>query len=260
MRPVQLGNLTSGITRLREKSNASERSLFDLTNAFVTASRSVKPRPGTKYVATLPATTEGIVSFQNKLWTFSNKPETVADPLFKVAVLMNPDDPGELLHEIHFADAYLGFLYVVAQFQSGAVWHYWLQSNGSWKANSIVSAGAVTEPTVANGLAFKPSRATDPAPFWQASVPRSVGDRVSPTVANGFEYEVIETIGDGPRSGEIEPTWKAIEGALVVEDVDLPVADTATAPATVAIDSGTLPSSVRDRFGNINETFGLQQK
>ena len=44
--PVTLSAVQAGITRLRTKGGASPESLYDLINGYVTAARTIAPRPG----------------------------------------------------------------------------------------------------------------------------------------------------------------------------------------------------------------------
>ena len=137
-----------------------------------------------------------------------------------------------LLKEIHFAAAYLGGIYVVAEFnvtdstllaEFGSVFHYWIQSSISgdnaneWTANTDYQIGDVVIPTSPNGLTYIASRALPANPVWAPNTIETVGNIVEPTVANGFKYTVTNTLGAVPTTGETEPTWPLSDGATVLE-------------------------------------------
>jgi len=220
LRQVNLGSLKTGITRLRDKGGASPESLFDLLNGHVDASGAPTSRSGTTLDHTLPAGTKGLCAFEGKLHVFALEVIDPGSDEYVVDVLAHPDIAfAGTLKEIHFAKPFLGFLYVVAEFSDGSVYHYWLQSAGSWKANTMYLRGAVIEPTTPNGLAYEATGGPNPA-AWQASTKYTVGDVVQPTVYNGWQYTVIEADGDNPTSSANEPEWLTTEGAQVIEDVD----------------------------------------
>lgn len=258
MRTVSLTTATAGITRQRDKGGARPDTLFDLLNAYVTAAGNIRPRPGTVTEHTLPEGTKGLTAFRDKLHVFAITPTDPGDARFQTNVLVHPENPETPLQEIHFAEPFLGFLYVVAEFAGGDVFHYWLQSLGPWEPNKVYAFGSVVEPTTPNGLGYSAAPANPAAPVWQPNIPRQVGDRVSPTVPNGFEYEVIEVIGDDPKSGATEPNWPTVEDATIFEDVNIP---TPSSPSTGGSGSQPPPSTI-DRYGGgggIGGDFDLRQ-
>lgn len=252
-RVVTLNAVDGGINRLRNKGGAKPTELYDLLNAYVTADGGVKSRPGTVEIVQLPAGTKGLCSVNGGLVVFSHEAKTIpaSTPAVTCEILANPDAPTSPIHEIHFAGPFLGgddgaYLYVVAEYENGQTWHFWLQHPAEWEAETAYKLGQLVEPTTPNGYAYRAHRATPPGIVWAPNVARAVGDVVEPTVANGFEYEVIDTIGDEPRSGTVEPTWPTEEGATINEDVDL---TQPTAPSTGDDDgSTTLPDDVAARY------------
>lgn len=245
MRQFALTTAKGGINRLRDKGGASKDSLYDLVNGYVTQTNSIKPRPGTRRAYSLPAGTKGMCAFHEKLHVFSSDVVTSSDPMVVIDVLRHPDNQLLPLLEIHFSSPFLGYLYVVAEWLNGDVYHYWLQENGAWQANHVYLEGEVIQPTIPNGYAYQATRLTPAAPVWKALEPRAVGDIVEPTVGNGYQYEVIDTIGLNPASGATEPAWIAEDGAIVYEDAT-GGSSTTTPPTSAPV----VPPSVKDRYGS----------
>lgn len=253
MRQVALTTSKGGITRLRTKGAALNDSLFDLENGYVTAARTIRMRPGTRRLHELPPGTKGCVGFRGLLWVFSTTP--VMDPPegIEVVVLRSPDGADREIAEIHFAEPFLGFLYVVAEFDDGNVYHYWLQDAQEWSPDTVYAANSLVRATVdGSPFVFRASRADSPNPVWLPGVARQIGDKVEPTVYNGFFYEAVAVTGASPRSGNTEPLWPTSEGAQVVDSPDItpappPAASGATPPPT-----GTSPEvQGRYSFGDI---------
>lgn len=266
MRTAVLNNANLGINRLRTKGGAAENSLYDLINGFVNLAGTIQSRPGTDAIVTLPANTKGMVAYNEKLYVFSHEAATPDNALVVVEVIVDPMDPSSPIKEIHFAAPYLGYLYVAAEFESGNTYHYWglgLTSvvGNPWEADTAYKVGDFVTPTVPNGFRYRARRLGDPNPLWAPDVARSVDDVVEPTVANGFKYTVIDTVGDSPKSGKVEPVWPAYDEGVVVEDVDLgPPAQTPADP-TGPSDPGQTdpggsqppPPGIRDRYGRWQE-------
>jgi hypothetical protein len=141
----------------------------------------------------------------------------------------------------------MGSLYVVAEFVSGDVYHFWPNAAGEWVANTAYSAGDVIEPSTPTGFNYRATRLGAAYPQWAANVPRAVSDIVEPTTYNGFGYIVTDTSGDTPASGTTEPTWPTEDGAQITEDTEGAV----TAPPVANSGPGdyVLPSDVTDRYG-----------
>lgn len=250
---MELTPLKSGINRLRTKGGADPASLYDLVNGYVDIAGNPTSRPGTRSLVILPAGSQGLCAFAGKLHVFAMTPIDPGDSRFVVDVLIHPDPnfTGTLV-AIHFAKAFLGFLYVVAEFSDGQVFHYWLQSNDPWQANTIYLTSDTVRPTSVNGFIYRPTTQNNPA-AWAANTQYVIGDQVQPTVYNGYAYEVVEIDGDVPASGNVEPTWVASDGALVYEDVDNTPAPTTTTG------TNTSPGGSRyDNFPGRSKTGALE--
>jgi hypothetical protein len=251
MRDAPLTVLKGGINRLRTRGGARADTLYDLLNAYLTEDGTVKVRPGSFRVANLPESTKGLTYFDGSRHTFAAA--VVAVPAgYTLHVLVHPEqDPGEAvipLKRIHFAEPFLGYLYVVAEFDDDTVWHYWLRGKATWAANTVYTIGDIVFPTVRNGLAYMATRVGAPNPVWSPNVPRTIGDIVEPTSANanGYYYTVVNTSGLTPTSGSVEPNWPAAAGAEVTESTDI----TPDSTDTDATDPTNNPGSdITDRYG-----------
>lgn len=134
--------------------------------------------------------------------------------------------------EIHFAQPFLGGLYVVAEFDVnseiaaalGTVFHFWIQSSeggdnaNTWQKNTDYRIGDVVIPSVPNGLTYIASRRGAANPIWTPNTQKQVGDKVEPTVPNGFYFTATSVAGDNPTTGATEPVWPTSDGALVQEN------------------------------------------
>lgn len=253
MRDAPLTAIKGGLNRLRTKGGARADSLYDLLNGYVTKDRTVKVRPGTVRVQTLDSNTKGLVSFQGSIHVFASTSTTVPAG-YILHILTHPDtdeDTTVPLERIHFARPYLGYLYVVAEFDDTGyderqIFHFWLQSGGVWEADKIYHHGDIVEPTVANGIAYQATRLSSPLPSWQAGVPRTIGDQIEPTVYNDFFYTVVDTVGDNPISGTTEPEWPEEDGARIFEDTEGFADETPTTTEPPSTQQPT--SSVVDRY------------
>lgn len=237
------------MTRLRDKGGANPNSLFELTNAQVTAARTIRSRPGTTLVATLPAQTRGLAVYLGQLTTFCHEPVTVPASI-RLEVIRHPSQPDLPLREIHFAAPHMGFLYVVAEYGNGDTFHFWLETIAPWTPNAVVIPGQTVTPNVQTGYLYQASRTDTPSPLWQPGVARALNDRIEPTVANGYRYRVAEVFGPRPASGRAEPLWPTAAGQRVTESVQI------DPPTTTAVTSGTGPTAaerpivdgLRDRY------------
>ncbi len=246
-RLVQLDSAEAGLTRLRIKGGANKSSLYDLLNGYVDSSGSIQSRDGTVQVAVLPAGTIGLCSFRGELVVFGTAEATMPAG-FRLEILTHPTDTDRTLREIHYAGAFLGYLYVVAEWDNGDVFHYWLQRQTTWKPNTFYDLGELVEPTIRNGYAYRATRLGDPGVVWAPNVSRAMGDVIEPTGQNGYQYTVTNTIGADPRSGDLEPTWPTEDGATVDENTDV------GNPGGSGTGNNTPPSipppEVTDRYGN----------
>lgn len=246
MRPTFLSAVKAGITRLRDKGGASPDALYDLVNGYVTAARTIQCRPGTRIEVAAPEGTKGLVWFGGKYVVFSHQVVASTDALVEVEVICHPTDPALALADIHFAMPFLGYLYVVAEFENGDVRHYWLEKGELWEPNKVYLPGTLVRPATPNGLMYRVE--SDRAGYtpWAPDVARAEGDVVVPTVDNGFRYVVVEVTGSQARSGRTEPDWPAVVDATVYEDANLP---NPYQPGSGSDSYTQVPGDVGDRYG-----------
>lgn len=248
-RIVTLNAAKGGINRLRVKGGADPSTLYDLVNGYVDQAGVLRSRPGTKNTVTLPASaTKGMCAYDGKLIVFSHTPQTIpaSTPVVECEVLRHPSIPEMPIKDIHFAGPFLGYLYVVPEFDNGDVFHYWLQRGSTWEPGKTYLPGAIVTPTDPNGIAYQIDSGTGIYPVWVRNIARAIGDQVIPTVDNGYYYTVTDAFGPAPRSGATEPSWPTNAGATVFEDSD--VAN--PTPVLAENPGSTLSPEIKDRYGS----------
>lgn len=131
------------------------------------------------------------------------------------------------LKEIHFAAPFMGFLYVAAEFDVsqapaaaalGDTFHYWIQTSGEWKADTVYQIGQIVSPTVPNGFQYQAARISPANPVWTPSTIVAMDSIVEPTVPNGYYFTAVEVDGANPMTGILEPTWPTASGGIVAEN------------------------------------------
>jgi Concanavalin A-like lectin/glucanases superfamily len=205
VRPFPLTVLNGGINRLRVKGGASASQLYDLQNGYITNAGSISPREGTIRAATLTSATVGLAANNGVFNIFSNTFTTstaVVPAGYQLNVLVDPVNSTASPTIIWFAKPFMGFLYVVAQFSDSNIYHYWLQSNGTWTSNTVYKTGNIVTPIVQNGLAYQAVRDFPPNPTWSANAVVLAGAFVEPTQYTGFAYKSISVASDqGSQTG-----------------------------------------------------------
>jgi hypothetical protein len=248
-RQENLTVIKAGLSRQRVKGAALKDTLYDLLNGYVTTEKTVKVRPGTLLSQTLTTGTVGLVHHDAKFHVFADATVAGLPADYELHILKSPDDSSFDLTRIHFAEPFLGALYVVAEFAGGGIYHYWLQDASDWEATTDYEIGDVVSPTTPNGFVYKARRLAQANPAWSAGTPRAVTDVVEPTVENGFKYTVTQVVGPTPRSGSVEPEWPTEVGAVIIEDLDtedIPTADEAPTPDRTRDDF--IDETRRDRY------------
>lgn len=163
------------------------------------------------------------------------------------------------LEKIHFAEPFMGALYVIAEFSNGNVYHYWLQEGEQWEANKVYKAGDLVYPATPTGIVYRASRLGSANPAWAPNVLRYDGTEgvyydpsvIEPTVYNDYYYTCIAATGASPRSGSIEPDWPTEDGATVIESTDNP--PDVNIPTTTTVDTNTPASGTTDRYGTFTD-------
>lgn len=253
MARIVLNAIKGGIDRQREKGSPSPNVLFDLLNGYRNNAAKLVSRQGSRATHALPAdVTKGFCVFNEGFVVFSHTPQTVPAGV-TCEVLIHPTAPGLPLRQIYFAGPFLRFLYVVAEFVGGDIFHFWLRGADTWTENTAYRLGFGVQPTAPNGFVYVAGRLNDAFPVWAPNVLRTVGDQIEPTTPDGFYYEAVSTAGSNPRSGTVEPIWNAEDGALTVEDVS------ATAPTPPTTGPSTVPPNP-DPGGNYSNPGGSRPR
>ena len=255
MRAYPLTVLAGGINRLRVKGGAAANQLYDLQNAYITNAGSIDPREGTIRTATLATTNSvGLMAANGNFNIFSSQYSTAALPSgYVLNVLSDPNLVTATPVKIWFAKPFMGFPYVVAQFNNGDIWHYWLQNNGTWTSTTDYTSASIVLPPVVNGLAYQGVRDFPSQPNWTANTTITSGSYVEPNTATGFAYQAIAVAGNPVHTGAAEPVWPTIAGGIVQEfgDFDLSTTDAGTTQGnSVYSTAAALGSTLTDRYGD----------
>ena len=163
------------------------------------------------------------------------------------------------LEKIHFAEPFMGALYVIAEFSNGNVYHYWLQEGEQWQANKVYKSGDIVYPATPTGIVYRASRLGSANPAWAPNVLRYDGTEgssyepsiIEPTVYNDYYYTCIAATGASPRSGTIEPDWPTEDGATVIESADNP--PDVNIPTTTTEVTNVPASNTTDRYGTFTD-------
>lgn len=260
MNPKQLTVVKGGIDRLRTKGAALQDSLYDLLNGYVTERKTVVVRPGTFRDTALPAGTKGLTYFDGNLVVFAA--QTVAVPAgYKLYVITHPLAGATpiAINKIYFAEPFMGFLYVVANFVGyiSDYYHFWLQEGAVWQANHTYKFGDIVAPSTPNGFAYQASRLGSANLKWAAGVQRALNDVIEPTEYNDFYYTAVSVQGTNPRSGSVEPEWPTEAGAQITEDAD-GLGTAGSSDSTSAPNNADTPNpDTNDRYDIDDPSTGL---
>lgn len=254
MKPIPITAVRGGINRLKVKGGARADMLYDLVNAYITQQGTVVPREGTIRAAALTNQTVGLASFNGQLNVFATAMQSVPSG-FVCNLLLHPTNPAATLSKIWFAKPFMGFPYVVAQFSTGEVFHYWLQSNGPWAPSTVYMTGGIVTPLASpNGLAFQAVRDLAPNTTWQPETVVAVNQVVEPNTYNGYAFKAIAVQGTAPHTGSTEPTWPSVINGIVQEfgDFDMSSSSTGTTQLPAPTSSAPMPlgANITDRYGN----------
>lgn len=144
---------------LRKGASVQEANrLLDAKNVYITPGWRPRKRPGLLPPVILEAGTVGLVPYQGKLHTFYENPSaSVAhvNSLFVPHLLRSPTTNILALSKIHSAIVFNGFLYVVAEFVTGQVFHFYLDTDPTWTATTVLALGAFRQPAVPIGLRYE---------------------------------------------------------------------------------------------------------
>lgn len=259
LRPETLSASGAGMTRLRTKGGASKESLYELTNAYVTASKTPTQRPGTSWKFNFANTghtgnagkTKGLVFFKGIGYAFTHDTAFTSvggTGAFVVVVLRHPTSSSATVAKIHFAQPFMGLLYVVVEFSDGFVGHYWLQSPPAWVGLATHNANELVQPTTPNGFYYQCVQLQNP-PAWTPMLQYAIGDIVQPTVYNGLFYKVQAESGLGTppaRSGATEPVW---ETNILRPTLDFSTSSPPPTPSAPTVPPNAIPPGTSGQGG-----------
>jgi hypothetical protein len=254
MRPFPLTALKGGINRLRTKGGARADQLYDLLNGYVDQAGGIQPREGTIRDATLSSATVGLCVSDGVFHVFAKSLVTVPAG-YECNALVHPTNAALDPVYIWFVKPFMGFLYVVAQFSDGSIYHYWLQSSGTWKASSVWKNSDIVLPTTLNGLAYQAVRNSAVNPTWSTQTAVTLNMVVEPTTYTGYAYKATAVAGTSPHTGSVEPAWPTVTGGTVQEFGDFSTSSTASGDGTASTGEA-LSSTITDRYGNSSTVAG----
>lgn len=245
MRQVVLSAQKGGISRLREKGGASPDTLFDLTDAYVTTAKTIKQRPGLTADITLTEGTVGLAAYAGRFYVFAADFVAQTDARVTCVVLRHPSSAIAEVVKIHFAQPFLGRLYVVAEFDTSEIFHYWVTNAPDWTASTAYGYLQQVQPTVHTGLVYEASNVSTVV-SWSTGVTIVLGDERQPTTYNGFKYEAVAVTGTAPvKTSDVEPVWPTTEGQTIVEYSYGGTTSTPTAPTPTP----TYPPDIYSEYG-----------
>lgn len=245
MRQIVLSTQKGGISRLRDKGGASPETLFDGVNCYVTTAKTIRQRPGLPTFITLNPGTVGLATFDGVFYVFAEDFIAQDDPRVECVVLKHPTTSTRVITKIHFAQAFLGRLYVSAEFDNGDIYHYWVTNAPDWQADTIYGYRQQVIPTTPNGFVYEVTN-VDATPAWTGGETITLGMFRQPRTYNGFKFEAVAVTGTAPvKTGDTEPLWPTTEGAQVVEYSYGGV----TPPTTPPDPTPTFPPDVGGEYG-----------
>lgn len=172
-----------GLDRRKGASSSEPNKLRLLTNAYITTGKQIQKRHALKLFATLESGTVGLRAAGGKLNTFYEAGTiTHANTTFLARKLPHPT-LSQALSKIHYADMFAGYLYAVAEYAGGSIWHHYLDDDGAWAAATAYTVNTYRRPGT----------------------------------ANGYRYKVTAIAGTG-TSGGAEPAWPTTVGATVIDN------------------------------------------
>lgn len=215
-------NFAIGIDRTRLASPPRDGALYDLVNAYLSPGHTIKRRPGFKLSRAL-AGCYGMCSYGGTIHTFFSGADPGSGGGVTTHKVVCPDGSGSALAKIHMAKPLYGFLYVVAEFANGSVFHLYLDDGSDqcpkWAANTQYQYGSTVAPKAApNGMHFQ-CTSTPAYQNWYANGMRvAVGTHCQPSKPNGLAYQCT-AVGQGAVAwtGGVEPRWPTVVGNTVTE-------------------------------------------
>lgn len=244
MRAITLSTQKGGMSRLRDKGGASPETLYLLKNGYVTTAKTIRARPGRTSLTAVDSASVGLTAYSGQLYTFSSAALPGLPALTNI-VLPHPTNSALTIIRIHYAQPFLGRLYVVAEFSDNSIHHYWVDNPPARKPLNIYGYLERVQPTVPNGYYYEASNVST-ATRWTSGETIVVNDLRQPTTYNKYNYKAISVVGTAPvKTSETEPTWPTQHGATVVE-YSYGAAPPVTTPPPPVIQ---YPTDIIDEYG-----------
>lgn len=139
-------DFSGGLDRRLPISVQDANKLWTLRNAYVTLGKRIKKRPGLRRLATGLTGSFGLRAISGRLNVFCDAGTLFVPPPEVDSVEL--DSPswvsGSPLSEIHYADIFTGFPYVVAQYENGLMAHHYVDKAMKTFTVTIASPAVVT--------------------------------------------------------------------------------------------------------------------
>jgi hypothetical protein len=224
MPAVTLSQVARGIDRTRVRGNAQPDGLYELTNAYVSPSRTIRKRPGFRRIGSVPNVVDafsagweakGLASLNGSLVFFSDRVRSGFPALRVIRYVPLSGEPAgfvdsAILSEVRMIGVFLGRLYVAARWilptLEERVRHYWMQDPPAWEAVQPYDEGDTVKASPDNGFVYA-LRTVPEYNAWRPNTEYSLGESVQPTEANGYRYELIAHEDTPIASGDSEPAW-----------------------------------------------------
>lgn len=179
---------------------------------------------------------------------------TIAVPAgFTLNILSDPNNRAQGLEKIWFAKPFMGFEFVVAEFNNGDVVHYWLQNGGTWTSATDYTTASIVLPPTPNGLAYQGVSMFTSGTLWTPETVIASGAFILPNTATGFVYEVISVAGSPAHTGQTEPNWPTVAAGQIQEFGDFDQSSTDAGTTQQLNNSVTAPplsATITNKYGD----------
>lgn len=227
-----------GIDHRKAASVSDANRLREMKNAYVTTGLATAKRPGLLKVATLEAGTKGLAAALGKLHTFYGSGVdslSHADTRFQANRLICSDEALNTVTDIHFADVFNGYLYVVAA-HGESTRHHYLQFGDSSSVSQVTDENCPHTPAVLklasklfavspDGATVRFSKTGDPTDWTQADdagfLPTGLnarGDR-STNALGIYANKLVALTRDGAQVWIADPDPSVMRLDEIVENV-----------------------------------------
>ena len=129
MPQIVFDKFSSGLDRRKSRDTAGADALYELTNAQVSAGQELEKRACAGLYETIDSGTVGLFAALAKLNVFTTDATvSIGAPLLRLNFLPHPTNSVRTLARIHAVETFRGYLYVVAEYDDGSVFHHYLDA------------------------------------------------------------------------------------------------------------------------------------